>query len=107
MGRLKGMFAQFLHIKPILSSDGNGEICLKDKARSTKKALDKMVNIIEKDKVSEENDTLIIAHCFSEDKAEYIKEQCEKLNLFKKIYTIKTAGLASTYANVGGIICCY
>lgn len=45
-----------------------------------------------------------IAHCNNAGRAEFVKNEIQKLMRFKKIYTVETAGVATLYANDGGII---
>ncbi len=107
MGKLAGMFAQFLHIKPILGDDGSGEIVLYDKARSSKKALAKLIGQIKEGEKGAYSDRLMISNCFNMENAKFVKEEIEKENIFKEIIIVPTSGLSSIYANVQGIICAF
>lgn len=46
MGKITGSLATFMQLRPIMSDDGTGGIMLFEKARGTKNAIDKLVNII-------------------------------------------------------------
>ncbi|MFZ7121366.1 MAG: DegV family protein [Eubacteriaceae bacterium] len=107
MNRLKGKFAQFLHIKPILSDDGSGEIKMLDKSRGTKSALKKLVDNIEIQGVVHENKKIGIVHCNAPEKAKYVKKLIEERYVFKEIIIAEANGLSAVYADDGGIIVAY
>ncbi|WP_101877598.1 DegV family protein [Lachnoclostridium edouardi] len=105
-GRLTGLqafFATALNIKPIMSAE-KGVIIKLDQARGINKALSRMCDIIDKNIKSPEEKRLIIAHCNNEKRAELVKEEMEKRAQFKEIIITKTAGVATLYANDGGVI---
>lgn len=107
MSKLKGKFAQFLHIKPILSADGFGEIKMIDKSRGTKSALKKLVEHIGIEGVISEHKKLGICHCNALEKAQYVKELIEAQYHFKEIIITEANGLSAVYADDGGIILAY
>lgn len=107
MNRLKGKFAQFLHIKPILSDDGSGEIKMLDKCRGTKSALKKLVDNIGIQGVVHENKKIGIVHCNAPEKAKYVKKLIEERYIFKEIIIAEANGLSAVYADDGGIIVAY
>jgi len=106
MGKLAGMFASFLHIKPVLGDDGNGEIVLYKKSRGTKKALKDLIDAIgERGKELNLNErVLYISHCNAPQKAKKVKEMAEKAFAFAKIEIFETNGLSTVYAGDGGIV---
>ena len=81
-----------------------GVIIKLDQARGINKALSRMCDIIDKNIKSPEEKRLIIAHCNNEKRAELVKEEMEKRAQFKEIIITKTAGVATLYANDGGVI---
>lgn len=107
MSKLKGLFAQFLHIKPILAEDRHGEIKMIDKSRGTKGALKKLVDHIGIQGVVSEKKYLGIFHCNDLQKALYVKELIEKQYNFKEIIITEANGLSAVYADDGGIIIAY
>lgn len=107
MSKLTGMFAQFLHIKPILSEDGSGEIKMIDKSRGTKNALKKLVDNIEIQGVVNSNKKIGIAHCNALEKAHYVKKLIQEKYNFKEVIITETNGLSAVYADDGGIIIAY
>ncbi|MDO5349774.1 MAG: DegV family protein [Lachnospiraceae bacterium] len=105
-GRLSGLqafFATTLNIKPVMSAD-SGVIIKVDQARGITKALQRMcdyaVNVVEdaKDRV------LVIAHCNCPERAQLVKKEMEKRSSFRDIIITETAGVATVYANDGGIV---
>ena len=97
-GRLTGLQAYFatkLNIKPVMSAE-KGVIIKLDQARGIQKALQKLVEIAP-------NRRLIISHCNTPERAEYIRERCQAAG-FKEIIITGTSGLNTMYANDGGLI---
>ncbi|HAE62287.1 MAG TPA: DegV family protein [Eubacteriaceae bacterium] len=106
MSKLTGMFAQFLHIKPILGADEQGEIKLIEKARGSKNALKKLVDLIGSETDFSDR-RLGIVHCNALDKASYVRELIlEKYN-FKDIVLTEANGLSAVYMDDGGIVISY
>lgn len=107
MSKLAGMFAQFLHIKPILAADGAGEIKLVEKSRGTKNALKKMVDLIGAEATDFSQRTFGIVHCNAVEKAQFVKEMVlEKYN-FKDVVVTEAQGLSAVYMDDGGIVVAY
>lgn len=104
LSNLKAFVANTLNIKPVMGSTDEGEIQQLDQARGMKKALAKMVESMIKNTKDCEKRILAISHCNCPDRAEYVKQQIEKLAKFKKILIVDTAGVSSMYANDGGVI---
>lgn len=106
-GRLTGIkafVASALNIKPVMGATQEGSIYQLDQARGMKKALLKMISIIEAKTRDCENKILGIAHCNCLERAEYVKSEIQKRCNFKGIFIVDTAGISSMYANDGGII---
>ena len=105
-GRLTGLqafFATTLNIKPVMSAN-SGVIIKVNQARGISKALQKMcdyaVSVVEDTK----DRTLVIAHCNCPDRAQFVREEMEKRGSYKDIVITETAGVATVYANDGGIV---
>ena len=107
MSFLTGLFAQFLHIKPLLRATKEGEIGLYDKTRTYSKALDKLAEYIVNTKNEMTERILLISQCKAESRAQLLKEKIESSQIFKEIIIVPMRGLSSTYANEGGIICSF
>lgn len=105
-GRLSGLqafFATTLNIKPVMAGD-KGVIVKVDQARGISKALQRMcdhaVNAVEDTR----DRTLVIAHCNCPERARQVQQEMEKRGSFKEIVITETAGVATVYANDGGIV---
>ena len=105
-GRLTGLqafFATALNIKPVMGAT-SGVIIKLDQARGINKALTRMVEIAIKDGGDTRDKVLAIAHCNNPERAEYVKQEMLKHAVFKDVIIVGTAGVATVYANDGGII---
>ncbi len=107
MSLLQGLFAQLLHIKPILGANSLGEIALYDKARTYSKALEKLAEKIYSTALDAQNRVLLIAQCFAQDRAEDLKRIVSENRQFKDIIIVPMKGLSSVYANLGGLVCAF
>lgn len=106
-GRVNPMIAKLasvLSIKPVLGSDGAGEVKLFDKVRGYKKAFARLVDIIGEEGHRLEDKVLGIAHCNCLERALQFKAEAKKKYNFKDIVVVEMAGLSSTYADDGGIV---
>lgn len=105
-GRLTGLsafIATTLNIKPVMSAE-KGEIIKVDQARGINKALQKMTEHVINTGGRTEDKRLVISHVNAPERAKYVKELlCAKAN-FKEVVITDTAGVATVYANDGGII---
>ncbi|NLY21441.1 MAG: DegV family protein [Tissierellia bacterium] len=101
--KTKGLIANVLSIKPVMKAV-SGEIEVYEMARGVHKSLKEMaagIGVLNEDVKGR---TLVIAHVQDERKAEYVKEEAEKLYDFKEIIIVPTAGLSSGYAADKGIV---
>ena len=104
ISKMKGIIANALNIKPILTADENGEVQLVENVRSEKKSIQYFIDLIGSSCNNYSDRILAIAHCEALEKAEKIKEEVEKKYKFKEIMIIPMRGLSSMYTNRGGII---
>lgn len=107
MSFMKARIVKALNLKLVLKSNQEGIIDMVDKARGTKKALKKMVELMPKLGIINENKKVAISYCNYPERAEYVKELVEKMYGCKEIIVVPMKGLSSTYANEGGIIISY
>ena len=105
-GRLTGLqafFATALNIKPVMGAD-EGVIIKLDQARGVNKALNRMCDIALKEAGDTSGKRLGIAHCNNPQRAELVRRtMCERAQ-FRDVVITETAGVATVYANDGGII---
>lgn len=105
-GRLTGLqafFATALNIKPVMGAD-SGVIIKLDQARGINKALTRMADIAIREAGETKDKVLIIAHCNNPERAEVVKNEMCRQASFKDVIITETAGVATVYANDGGII---
>jgi DegV family protein with EDD domain len=93
-----------LTIRPILGSDGDGNVALFSHARGQKQAVEKLADTIEKSGKNTEGETLVIAHCNNISMAERLKELIDVRYAFRDIWIVATRGISSMYASDKGII---
>lgn len=108
-GRLSKMtytICNVLNIRPVMRAD-DGEIVKVDQVRGHNKALLRMVEHIAEDAKSALKETVIIAHCNNRERAEKVKQEILKRVAFKNSFIVEMAGVATLYANDGGIIVSY
>ena len=104
LSKTKGLLANILNLKPILGSDGDGNIKLFENVRGTKKAFRRLVELIGETGEKLEEKILAISHANALEKAEELKNEIQKRYKFKDIILVKQAGLSTAYADEGGII---
>ena len=81
-----------------------GVIIKLDQARVIQKALQRMTETAVKNGGATEGKRLVISHCNAPERAEYVKQKMCEMAPFKEAIITETAGLATVYANDGGII---
>lgn len=109
-GRLSMMtatIASALNIKPVMTSNGNGEIDKVTQARGMVKAIAKMADAIKADAINSKDKILMIAHCNNAERAQLAKQEILKRLPFKEVKITETGGISSLYAADGGIVICY
>lgn len=105
-GRLSGLqafFATALNIKPVMGADA-GSIVKMDQARGMNKALQRMCDIAIKEAGDSSDKTAVVCHVNNPKRAEYVKEELLKRAAFRDIVITGAAGVATVYANDGGIV---
>lgn len=107
LSNLQAIIASALNIKPVMGATAEGNICKIDQARGINKALMLMAKCIEEDVIKPSEKIIGIAHCNNRERAEFVKEEILKRIPFKDCFIVDTAGVASLYANEGGIITAY
>lgn len=106
LSRVTFAICNVLNIRPVMAAE-DGEIIKIDQVRGHNKALMRMVEHIEKDARDVADKILGIAHCNNRERAELVKREILKRLPFKDCIIVNTAGVATLYANDGGIIVSY
>ena len=104
LSNLKAVVASVLNIKPVMSATDDGLIIQLGQARGMERSLKKMIEYIIENTKNIEEKVLAISHVNCYDRAVWVKEEIMKLAKFKDITIADTAGVATLYANDGGII---
>ena len=106
LNRVQSIVTSTLHIKLLMGATPEGEICKKGQAMSVKQALNKMVALMAAD-LKHVGKRLSIVHCNCLERAFYVKELAMKQCRFDEILVSDTGGIATMYANDGGIVVAY
>ncbi len=93
-----------LHIRPIMGNDRDGTLRLIDKARGTKRTIEKLLAIMKKEGMAPEGRTLCITHCNNLKKTEELRDAILKEMNFKDSLLLEASGLVTNYAQEFGII---
>ena len=106
LSAVKSFLASALNIKPIMTAIG-GIIHKLDQQRGLNKAMKRMVQLaVERAGGPEKtrNMLITITHVNNQERAEYVKEELLKLASFRRIVISNTMGVATVYAEDGGIV---
>jgi len=102
--KLAGKLITALNIRPIMGSNGEGNITLFSHARGQNQIIEKLADTIEKSGKATEDESLVIAHCNNPGLAEKLMNAIQARYHFKEIVTVPTRGLSSLYANDKGVV---
>lgn len=103
ISKTQGFIASVLNIKPIMKGNEDGNIEAVEKVRGSKKAFDRLVEIVGETGVNFSDRVLAISHANAPQKALDLKENLRKYN-FKDIIIVEAKGLSTAYVNDGGVI---
>lgn len=107
ISKTKGLIASVLKFKPIMGADDEGNIGLIENHRGSKKAFNRLVELIGETKSDFQDKILAISHADALDKAMDLKKKIEERYNFKEILIVETKGLSTGYVNDGGVILAY
>lgn len=99
----KGKLAMALKIRPIMTAI-DGEIVEYEKVRSSKKAFERLAQIIKEQAGDASDKILAISHVNNLSRAESLKDRVKEICNFKEIIIVPTHGLTSLYCDDQGII---
>lgn len=107
-GRVSQMIARaasMLSMRCIMGRTPRGEIDLKEKIVGEKKAFRRLAQMIKESGVELSERVLCISQCRAEDKAKRLLEEIKAAGCkFREVHIISTFGLASCYADIGGLV---
>ena len=104
--RTQALVTSTLHIKLLMGSTPEGEICKRGQAMSIKQALSKMASMMAADP-NHAGRRLCIVHCNGLDRAFHLKDLVQKQCKFSEVLISETGGISTVYANDGGVIAAY
>lgn len=104
LSKIKGKLISVLGIKPIMGSDGDGNIALYGSARGQKQIIQKLTDTIEESGKQTDGESMVITHCFNPGLAQKLVDAIKARYNFRDIIVLPTNGLSSLYANEKGII---
>ena len=104
--KMQAIITSTLKLRLLCAATPEGEICKRGQALSTKQALAKMVEFIEKDP-NRKDRTVTIAHCNCLERAFGLKQIFLEKGLFDEVVITETGGIATVYANDGGVVVAY
>ncbi len=105
--RVAGKLTTLLHIKPLMGSDGHGQIKLFGQTRSRKQTIIKLANTIANSGRKTAGELLVISHCDNPSLAEDLADHIRSSYDFSEILIVPTGGLSSVYADREGIVMAY
>lgn len=100
VGKLISMF----NIKPLMGSDGNGNIAFFSYARGERQIIEKLSDTVRKSGKKTDGERMVITHCENLPLAKKLMEAVKAKYNFKEILIVPTRGLSSVYANSKGIV---
>ena len=98
--------ASMLNIQPICHNV-NGKIEMADKARGSKKAMAKLVDLVTSRDVNFEERTLAISYVKCHDKAAELEAEIKKKVKFKDVLVYEANTLIANFADVNGLVCAF
>jgi DegV family protein with EDD domain len=104
ISRIKGKLISVLSIKPIMGSDGDGNIALFSHARGQKQVIDRLTDTIQNSGRGTNGESLVIAHCNNPGLAGQLKEAIRNRYRFSNIIIVPMRGISTVYANDRGIV---
>ena len=106
LSRMQSLVTSTLHIKLLLGSTPEGEICKKGQAMSVKQALSKMASLMAANP-NHAGKRLSIVHCNCLERAYHLRELALKQCQFSEILISEAGGISTVYANAGGVVAAY
>jgi len=104
INKILGTLATALSMKPIMGGTEEGTIKIVEKVRGSRKAFNRLVDLIGEVGEMLDEKILGIAHCNCLKKAEELKNEVMKRYRFKDIIIVEMGGVSTVYANDGRIV---
>ncbi|MCD8249872.1 MAG: DegV family protein [Lachnospiraceae bacterium] len=104
LSSVKAVVASALNIKPVMGATPQGTIIQLGQARGMQKAQRAMVERMVAELENPAEKVLGLVHCNNRERAEFVKNEIEKLVKVKDIIVLESSGVSTLYAAQGGII---
>ena len=104
--KVQSLVTGALRVKLLMGANGHGEIQKIGQGLSIRQTLARMAACMA-DNAEHAGRRLILAHCNCLERAEYVKEIAMQKCRFREILIVKTGGIATVYANDGGVVAAY
>lgn len=104
--RMQSLVTGALRVKLLMGATPEGEIEKLGQGLSIRQTLGKMVSHIAADP-GHVRKRLVLAHCNCQERVEYVRELVEQKCGFSEIVIVPTGGIATVYANNGGVVAAY
>lgn len=107
VSKVKGLVASVMSIHPVLSSDGHGEVKNLHTVRGLDRAFERLVQSIAEltQTLPEKTKTLTLCFCNCEARAKQLsRDILDKCSAIREVIIAPTAGVATVYANDGGVV---
>jgi DegV family protein with EDD domain len=104
LNKVVGKIVSTFNIKPVMGSDGNGNIALLSYARGQNQIMKKLCDTIRKSGKKTDGERLVIAHCNNSTFAQKFKDFVKDHYHFKDVTIVPMKGVSSVYANDKGVV---
>ena len=104
--KMQSIVTGALRVKLLCAATREGEIEKLTQGLTVRQTLVKMVNRIAED-AEHVGRRLVLSHCNCRERAEYVRDMIRERCNFSEIHIVNTNGIATVYANDGGIIAAY
>jgi DegV family protein with EDD domain len=104
INKITGKIISILNVKPIMGSDGDGNIALFSHARSESQIIGKLAETVKQSSRDVEGERMVIAHCNNPGLAEKFKTEINNRYSFSEILIVPMRGISSVYANEKGLV---
>lgn len=105
--RITAKLISILNVRPIMGSDGDGNIAFFSHARGERQIVEKLAKTVEESGRTTEDGCMVIAHCNNIRLAEKLRDVVRARYRFRDILIVPTRGISTLYANDKGIIIAY
>jgi len=104
VSKLVGRLSSVLSLRLILGKTAEGTIELAEKVRGTKRAVQKLLDMIAEKGNEFEKRICGIAHINCHEKAQQLRERIRKRFNFKDVIIVDGSGITTVYGNEGGLV---